>query len=426
MNDPDAIDFFTDGSVIEDPYPYFDSLRAKCPVHREPHHGVVAVSGYDEAVEVYRDTTTYSSCNAVTGPFPGLPFQPEGDDIGAQIEEHRGLFPSNEHLVTFDPPKHTEHRVLLRQLMTPRRLKENEAFMWRLADLQIDSFLERGRCEFIGHYAQPFALLVIADLLGVPEEDHGLFRSLLQTESRTPGLLGDEGRAPIDPLQFLRERFTAYVEDRRREPRDDVLTKLATAKFPDGSTPDVIDVVRIASFLFAAGQETTARLLATALRVIAEEPGLQQQLRDERHRIPVFVEEAQRVESPVKSDFRLARTSTELAGVDIPAGTTVMVMPGAVNRDPRRFEDPAVFRMDRANVRDHMAFGRGVHTCPGAPLARVEARISIERLLDRMDDIRISEAAHGPADARRYAYEPTFILRGLNALHLEYTPLPAG
>ncbi|MEU6379145.1 cytochrome P450 [Streptomyces sp. NPDC046909] len=115
-----------------------------------------------------------------------------------------------------------------------------------------------------------------------------------------------------------------------------------------------------------------------------------------------------------------------MAGVDIPAGPTVMVMPGAVNRAPRRFEDPAVFRMDRANVREHLAFGRGVHTCPGAPLARVEARISIERLLDRIDDIRISEAAHGPAGARRYTYEPTFILRGLNALHVEYTPLPAG
>jgi cytochrome P450 len=181
-------------------------------------------------------------------------------------------------------------------------------------------------------------------------------------------------------------------------------------------------VVRIACFLFAAGQETTARLLAFALQVIAERPDLQQLLRHERDRIPNFIEEALRMESPVKSDFRLTRIPATLGGVDIPAGTTVMVMPGAVNRDPGRFEQPHEFRVDRGNVREHIAFGRGIHTCPGGPLARVEARVSIERLLDRMAGITISAAEHGPAGARRYEYEPTYILRGLRALHLEYTP----
>jgi cytochrome P450 len=213
------------------------------------------------------------------------------------------------------------------------------------------------------------------------------------------------------------------VADRRREPRDDVLTGLATATFSDGSLPEVIDVVRIAAFLFAAGQETTARLLASALRIIAEQPGLQRQLRAERNRVPNFIEETLRFESPVKSDFRLAMTTTTLGGVEIPAGTTVMVMPGAVNRDPRRFSQPAEFRVNRANVREHIAFGRGVHTCAGAPLARVEGRVSIERILDRMADIRISESAHGRADERRYDYEPTFLLRGLSALHLDFTPV---
>jgi cytochrome P450 len=309
--------------------------------------------------------------------------------------------------------------------MTPKRLKENEAFMWRLADRQLDEFLAQGRCEFIRDYAQPFALLVIADLLGVPQEDHELFRTLLQTESRTPGQVEDtrQVRRPINPLAFLAERFTSYVEDRRREPRADVLTGLATATFPDGSTPEVADVVAIASFLFAAGQETTARLLASALQVTAERPDLQQLLRDERDRIPNFIEETLRMESPVKSDFRLARTTATIGGVEIPAGCAVMVMPGAVNRDPARFERPDEFRIDRGNVREHIAFGRGIHTCPGGPLARVEARVSIERLLDRMADIRISEAEHGPAAARRYEYEPTYILRGLRALHLEYTPI---
>jgi cytochrome P450 len=420
----DETDFFFDQSLVADPYPYFDFLRGQCPVLREPHHGVVAVTGYDEAAAVYRDPATFSSCNSVAGPFPGLPFEPAGDDIGSLIEQHRDQFPASQHLVTFDPPRHTAHKELLKRLMTPKRLKENEAFMWRLADRQIDEFLARGRCEFIRDYAQPFALLVIADLLGVPHEDHDQFRQLLQTQSQTPGQInGNESpRRPLNPLEFLEEKFTAYVEDRRREPRGDVLTGLATATFPDGSVPDVVDVVRIACFLFAAGQETTARLLAFALQVIAERPDLQQLLRVERARIPNFVEEALRMESPVKSDFRLARTAATLGGVEIPAGTTVMVMPGAVNRDPGRFEQPHEFRVDRGNVREHIAFGRGIHTCPGGPLARVEARVSIERLLDRMAGITISETEHGPAGARRYDYEPTYILRGLRALHLEYTP----
>jgi cytochrome P450 len=131
------------------------------------------------------------------------------------------------------------------------------------------------------------------------------------------------------------------------------------------------------------------------------------------------------MESPVKSDSRLARRAATVAGVDIPAGTIVMVLPGAANRDPRRFDNPHEFQLDRKNVREHMAFARGVHSCPGAPLARVEGRVSLERILDRMSEINISETPHGPADERRYTFEPTYILRGLSELHLTFTARPA-
>jgi cytochrome P450 len=417
----DEVDYFTDESLVNDPYPYFEHLRAQCPVVEVPHHGVVAVTGYDEAIEVYRNPGVYSSANSFLGPFPPLPFQPEGDDISEQLEQHRDQILLNEHMVTMDPPQHTVHRSLLRTLLTPKRLKENEEFMWRLADRQIDEFLARGKVELLTGYAQPFALLVIADLLGVPAEDHQTFRVRLgATNARS---LDVDEEVAVNPLEWLEGQFTTYVEDRRRAPRADVLTQLATATFPDGSLPEVIDVVRPATFLFAAGQETTARLLGTAMLILAERPDLQQQLRRDRSRIPTFIEETLRLESPVKTDFRLVRTTTSLGGVDLPAGTPVAVLPGAVNRDPGRFECPAEFRLDRPNVREHIAFGRGVHSCPGAPLARVEARVSIERLLDRMADIHISEAEHGPADARRYSYAPTYLLRGVNALHLEYTPV---
>jgi cytochrome P450 len=414
----ETVDFFTDPSLVEDPYPYFDYLRARGPVLRLPHRGVVAVTGYDEAVAVYRDAETFSSCNSVVGPF--LPIRLEGDDISQDIARQRRQLPMHEHMVTMDPPEHTRQRALLMRLITPKRLKDNEEFMWRLADRQLDEFLARGRCEFLSEYSQPFSMLVIADLLGVPETDHPLFRKRL---GRTPGAIGGEQPNELNALAFLDEWFKTYIEDRRREPRGDVLTDLALARYPDGSIPEVIDVVRTATFLFAAGQETTARLLATALKYLAEHPELQVELRTHRDRIPDFVEEALRIESPVKSDCRLVRRTTRLAGVEIPGGTTVVLLNGAANRDPRRFESPAEFRLGRPNAKEHIAFGRGSHACPGGPLARAEARVSLERILDRMRDIRLSDEHHGPARARRFEYEPTWVLRGLRRLHLEFTPV---
>lgn len=423
MNDFEAIDFFRDDAVVTDPYPYLEAVRAQCPVWRERHHDVVMVTGYDEAIAVYNDTETFSSCLSVTGPFPGFPVPLTGDDVTELIEQHRDELPMSDQLPTLDPPVHTNHRALLMRLITPKRLKENEASMWQLADGQLDTFLAGGKGEFISQFAGPFTLLVIADLLGVPEEDRDDFTEALQHRPRSDGAIGSTGADTLthSPLEFLYRRFSAYVEDRRREPRNDVLTGLATATFPDGSTPDVADVARVASNLFAAGQETTVRLLSAALLLIAEHPELQEQLRNERDRIPNFVEETLRIESPVKGDFRLSRVPTELGGVDLAAGTTVMVLNSAANRDPRRFDDPSTFDVARANARQHLAFGRGIHTCPGAPLARTEARVAIERLLDRTADIRISEREHGPADARRYRYLPSFILRGMTRLNLEFT-----
>jgi len=428
MTDFKAIDFFRDDDLIVDPYPYFEAIRAEGPAWREPHHGVVMVTGYDEAMAIYSDTETWSSCTAVTGPFPGFPVPLEGDDVSALIEEHRDELPMSDQLPTLDPPKHTDHRSLLLRLITPKRLKSNEEFMWRLADRQLDTFLGRGECEFISEYASPFAMLVIADLLGVPEEDHERFEQALLRGTAGHGAVGSIGddTLALSPLEYLYQQFTAYVEDRRRSPGHDVLTGLATATFPDGSTPDVIDVVRVAANLFAAGQETTVRLLSSSLMLIAEDPELQQALRDGRDLIPNFIEETLRMESPVKGDFRLSRVPAKVGDLEVPAGTTVMLVNAAANRDPRRFDDPATFDITRENARHHMAFGRGVHTCPGAPLARTEARVSLERLLDRTADIRIDESHHGPAGARRYHYVPTFILRGLTRLYLEFTPAEDG
>jgi cytochrome P450 len=430
MTDVNTANYFGDTSLALDPYEYFGLLHEDRPVFIEPHHGVALVSGYDEVLAVLRSPETFSSCNLVAGPVPPFPVPLEGDDITELVAQYRHLLPQNDQIVTFDPPKHTAHRALLMGLITPKRLKENEEFMWRLADRQLDQILPAGKCEFIDDFCQPYTLLVIADLLGVPESDHdmllermGINRYGMPGNAEFERRIADRAEHEAhNTLSVLYDYFIEHIEDRRREPQSDVLTGMALAKFPDGTLPEPLDVARIASNLFAAGQETTVRLLGTALQLIGDRPELQQQLRANRDLISRFVEETLRLEGPIKGEFRLALKSTTLGGVDIPAGTTMMLLNGAANRDPRQFADPGELRIERPNSRRHMAFGHGIHTCPGAPLARSEVRVSIERLFDRTEHIAISEAAHGPATARSYDYMPTYMFRGLMSLNLEFTP----
>src|SRR3954452_9059527 len=168
MSDPDEVDFFGDPAVVADPYTSFAAMRNRCPVQREPHQNVVMVTGYEESMAVYHDTKTFSSCNSVSGPFPGFPVPLEGDDVSDLIEEHRDKLPMADQLPSLDPPTHTDHRALLMRLITPKRLKENEEAMWRIADQMLDAFLAQGEGDFVSQLAGPFTLLVIGDLLGVP------------------------------------------------------------------------------------------------------------------------------------------------------------------------------------------------------------------------------------------------------------------
>jgi cytochrome P450 len=416
VSDFETANFFKDGSIHDDPYPYFDHLRQLAPIWQEPHYGVYMVSGYDEALTIYNDAVNFSSCNGVAGPFTKFSVPVEGDDISELIEQHRDELPFSDQLPTFDPPKHTAHRGLLMRLLTPGRLRENEEFMWRLSERQVEEFLAKGECEFVSEYAQPFTLMVIAELEGVPESDYSRFRQ------RLASIPGSKIELAHKPLEFLYEQFAAYVEDRRHDPKDDILTEMAMATFPDGSLPSVEDVALIAANLFTAGQETTVRLLAFALRVIGERPDVQAALREDRELIPNFIEEVLRYESPLRGQFRMARRATTVAGTELPPGASALLMPGAGNRDPRMFPNPNEFEVERDNARYHLAFGHGIHHCAGAHLARAEGRVTINRLLDVTSHIEVSEAHHGPPGARRYEFLPTYLLRGLTNIHLEFTP----
>jgi cytochrome P450 len=430
-------DFYTDTSLVDDPHSYFDYLRDRNPVTHLPHRNVVAVTGYEETIQVMLDTEHFSSVNAVNGPLPGLPFEPEGDDITEQVKAARDKIAYSDQVVTQDGGRHADLRSILATLFTPSRLKALEPSLRATADEMIDEFAADGKVDLVGQYGGPYATLIIAQLLGVPADDRKLFREYLK--DAVPAEIGGE-EVDMANSGFARigKHIFGYMTMRRMLNKplvksvrglfgagkdEDILTELALAKFPDGSSPSLVDITGLGAFLFGAGQDTTNRLLSNGFRIIAERPDIQEELRADPARIPAFLEELLRFEGSVKSGGRLCVKTTTIGGVEIKAGTTILLSHMAANRDPRRFENPHEFNMHRPRAKEHLAFGRGAHTCIGAPLARKEVTISIERLLARMGNIRLSEAHHGPEGNRRFDYEPTYILRALKNLHLEFTPL---
>jgi cytochrome P450 len=421
MKEFDEIDYFTDKSLPGNTNPYFEHLRSQGPAARLPKRGVVAITAYDEGVAIFRNEERFSSFNAAYGPHP-LPFTPEGEDITDQVEAHRGASPIFRMISTFDPPDHTKLRFLLQGLITPNRIRENEDFMWRLADTLIDEFINDESVEFVSQFALPFATLVITDLLGVPEEDHKTFRDLFSARGLRTGSLEGPSRPEDNPLPKIESYFVRYIEDRRKTPRKDVLNDLAFSKYPDGSLPPAAEVAALSAFLFAAGQEATVRVAAAMLQILGEDPELQQRLRTDRTPIPNFVEETLRMEAAVKTGFRLAKVRATVGDVEMAPGTTAMMCISAMNRDPRKFENPDSFQPDRKNARDHLAFGRGVHSCIGAPLARAELKVTLVRLFDRTTNIGIDETKHGSAGRRTYHYAPSYQVHGLTELHLKLNP----
>ena len=440
MSEIDSVDYYTDSSILGDPHSYFDHLRTRGAVTRLPHRNVVAVTGYDEAIQVMLDGEHFSTINALNGPFPPLPFEPEGDDISEQLEAARPSMAFAELMFSQHGKRHADLRSLLSALFTPSRLKELEPKLYQAADNLIDEFVNDGCVDLVQQYGGPYATLIIADLLGVSDGTRDKFRTLLAGGAEiSSDLTHDEYQAnaltgvgkilfqgialrcvlahPI--LKPLRD-LAGFGKD--PDGRDDILTQLAVARFRDGAKPTLKDVAAVSAILFGAGQDTTAHLLANAFKLIATWPDVQQALRDDPGLIPNFVEEMLRYDGPVKSGARLCQRSTTLGDVEIKAGTTILLSQMGANRDPRRFECPADFEMGRKKAKEHLAFGRGPHTCIGASLARREAIVSIERLLSRMRNIRLSEARHGPEHDRRFDYQPTFVLRSLRGLHLEFDP----
>jgi cytochrome P450 len=419
-------DYFTDYEILKDPYAYFEAIRGKGPIYQPPGRDYLIVTGFEETLEVLKNTEDFSAIIGLQGAAAPLPFQPKGSDITADVEAHRMEFLGGDLLVNYDDQHHSFVRSLLGPLFTPSRLKANERFIADYSDELVRNAVARGGCDLIKEIATPFVTMVIADLLAVPEADRKVFMDAIEA-APPPGSLdsSDNTHDSADhPLLVMGAYFAGYVQDRRANPRDDILSLLANSTFPDGSLPDAGEIVRLGVFLFGAGQDTSAKLLGNAMRYIIDQPGLQDQLRKDPSLIPALLEEVLRLEGSTKQTARLARKDTKIGDVAVPAGTKVMLALAAGNRDGRRWDDPQAFVLNRPRIKEHIAFGRGKHTCAGAPLARVEVRVIIEKFLEHTADIDVVEAAHGPRGARDYDFEPSFIIRGLSNLQLKLTPAP--
>jgi len=417
-------DYFTDPSVLLDPYKYFDEMRVRGPICQLETHDCLLITGFDECIEVLRNPTDFSSLNSLASSAFPLPFKPEGSDISAQLETHRDKYVGGNLVVTYDGSHHNNVRSLLSRMFTPSRLKANEEFMRDYADKLVSNAVANRGCELVKEIATPYVTMVVADLLGVPTADRVLFEEQIAKGQTVGSIENPDSPTDTSSLDFMAEFFVRYLQERAANPGSDLLSELITAVYPDGTRPDFAELVSLAVFMFAAGQDTSAKLLGNSMRYIVDIPGLQQQLRADRALIPWMLEEVLRLEGSSKATHRVAKRDTTIAGVKVPAGKAVIVALAAGNRDPRRWgNDVNEFKLKRPGIREHIAFGRGVHTCAGAPLARAEVATILNRFFDRTTDIAISETMHGAPGARQYQFEPSFIIRGLDNLHLELMPV---
>lgn len=419
MTDYTTADVFTDNAIAQSPFDYFEYLRAQGPITPLGYKNTVAVTGYDEGVAIYKDDIHFSAINTVVGPFLPLEYD-KNRPIDEQIEACREANPYLGTIMSEDEARHARSKAILNGMITPARLKANEQYMYQLADEIIDEFIDKGTFNVITDFGSPFAQLTVADLLGVPKEDNEEVRQLVAPSNQLPGNLGGGFDMATNPLARMGMKFFGYIADRRANPRNDVLTLMAQQTYEDGTLPEIADVVGLATFLFGAGQDTTVQLFAAMLRRLSDEPGLADRLRTEPAKIPDFVDENLRLEGTSKSTFRYVRKPVTIGGFDFEPGQHVMLHTLAMNRDPRKFEEPAKFDIDRKNGRTHVAFGRGLHACAGAPLARAEGRVAVERMLARMKNLRISDARHGPKGARNFTFLPNYSLYGVTEQWMEF------
>lgn len=414
--------FDLDPAAVRCPYPVYDGVRDETPAKWFDELNAFMVTRYDDVLAVVRNPEVFSS-RMPTGPVAMQRLMEIGFELFQDSEEFRDLSASGSEvlgtavLLMADPPLHDRQRALVSRAFTLPRVRKMEDSIRAVADDLIDRFAGRGSVELVNEFAVLLPLTVIARALGVPTDDMDTFKrwsdafvSVIGNHHQTQEVMLDLIRNQVEFFHY----FRAVIDDRRAEPRDDLITDIVQARV-DGEHPlSEGEMLGMLVQFLVAGNETTTKLLASALLLLATRPELTAALRADPSLIPGLVEEVLRVESPVQGLFRQANVDTKIGEVDVPAGSHVWVVYGAANRDGCTFAAPAEVDIHRPNAKSHLAFGQGVHYCIGASLARAEGVIGIERILARLDDIELD------IDSAALEYEPSYVLHGLKELPLRF------
>jgi cytochrome P450 len=377
------------GDHLELPYPFYREARDHEPVFFQPEFGMWFVTRYEDVVAVLRDPSTFSSKDTIPTHHELAP------EVQAALAEHR----HPQHLINTDPPTHTRLRAVVNAGFAPTRVAALAPAIEQLAHELIDGFEPDGRTDLTARFAYPLPLTVILRMLGVPPEDMDDCRRWSHDVSTWAW---GAGVLPADQLVEHARGIVAFqhysdqlVAARRRDPRDDMISDLLTTGEADAALTND-EVVDLLPGLILAGHETTANLITnTVFQLLTHAPAWDA-LRQDPGRAEAAVEEGLRVDTSVLGMPRTTTRPVTLAGVVLPAGARLFVLFGSANHDEARYRDPDDFVLDRHGEAPHLGFGRGIHFCIGAPLARLEARIAVAALASRLPTLALPEVAPPP------------------------------
>jgi cytochrome P450 len=402
---------FMDADIQEAPYAYYDALLEQAPVYFMPQINAFVVCKYKDIQYVVAHPEIWSMN------MRGLPAANMFKSKAAEcILENEG-FPRDTKFTT-DPPEHTKYRSAVGSAFTPARVKSQAAFIQKVVDDLIEDMHGSTSCEFLRQFCWWLPIRVVTNLLGVPHEDAGAIKHWSDTwvEPLTYGLTEEREVFVAREEVKLQQYILKQLAQKRLTPGKDVLSDMLFARTNDGEGLPLKEIVGLSEHLIVGGHETATSALAAGMAILAQNPQIAAELRDNLQLVDNFVEEVLRMESPSQGFFRLAVQDHELRGVHIPKGAMVHLRFAAANRDPEQFADPAKFDLHRPNVKSHLAFSQGVHHCIGAHYARLELCTAFRSLLEAFDDIKLMPN-HG-----RLIHLPGLSLRTLKEVHISYRP----
>jgi len=399
-----------DLEVQECPFDYYDALQDK-PLHYDEKAGFYITGKFNVVRDIVRDPETFSNVHSQT--MDSMRPPPE-----RVLELRKSMVPRADTLVTNDPPNHTRVRKMMDNPFAMSNIQKSEEQIRDICAETLEDFINTGKCEFVADYGITVPLKVIADQLGVPREMAPTFKLWSDAAVEPLGMMISDERliACTELTKQFQQYFLDQLEDRRSNPRDDLLTRVANARDEDGNGFNEAESISVCGQLLVAGNETTTNAMGHGMQFLVEQPDIFNALREDPSKSRQFTEELLRLESPTQGLFRVVMKDVEIEGVKVPKGSRIMLRWAAANRDPERFECPHQLNLERRNAMTHMAFGAGIHRCLGANLAKEELVQTFALLPTKLHNLRYSEGKND------FTHHPNMLLRGLKELHLEFDP----